>query len=65
MSSIDDVPSSTITESPEVVWIKDDSERKVIIMDVASTIVDQNVDLSTKFAESHDTNAYIRVHRQR
>ena len=32
--------------------MKDDSERKAIIMEVASTIVDQNVDLSTKFAES-------------
>ena len=50
MSSIDDVPSSTIIESPEEVWMKDDSERKAIIMEVASTIVDHNVDLSTKFA---------------
>lgn len=52
MSSIDDVPSSTIIQSPEEVWIKDDSERKAVIMEVATTIVDQNVDLSTKFVES-------------
>ena len=52
MSSIDDVPSSTIIQSPEDVWMKDDSERKVMVMEVASIIIDQNVDLSTKFAES-------------
>ena len=46
------IPSSTIIDSPEEVWIKDDSERKAIIMEVASTTVDQYVDLSTKFAES-------------
>ena len=52
MSSIDDLPSFTITQSPEDVWMKDNSERKAIVMEVASSIVDQNVDLSTKFVES-------------
>ena len=44
MSSIDDVPSSTIIQSPEDIWMKDNSERKAIVMEVASIIVDQHVD---------------------
>ena len=55
MSSVDDVPSSTI-QSPEDAWMKDDSERKSILMEVASLIVEQNVDLSTTFSEAQSTN---------
>ena len=51
MSSIDEVPSTTVIQSPEDVWMKDDSERKAIVTEIASIIVDQNVDLSTNFAE--------------
>ena len=52
MSSIDAVPSSNIIQSADEVWMKDDEERKSILMDVASEIVDQHVDLSTNFADS-------------
>ena len=55
MSSVDDVPSSTI-QSPEDAWMKDDSERKSILMEVASLIVEQNVNLSTMFSEAQSTN---------
>lgn len=52
MSSIDAVPTSKIIASPEEVWMKDDSDRKSVLMEVASAIVDQYVDLSTNFADS-------------
>ena len=52
MSSVDAVPSSSIIQSSDEAWMKDDSERKSILMDVASAIVDQHVDLSTNFADS-------------
>ena len=44
MSSIDEIPSSTVIQSPEDAWMKDDSERKSILMEVATLIVEQNVD---------------------
>lgn len=52
MSSVDAVPSSDIIPSPDEVWMRDDSDRKSILMDVASAIVDQHVNLSTHFADS-------------
>ena len=52
MSSVDAVPSSNVIQSPEEAWMRDDIERKSILMDVSSLIVDQNVDLSTTFADS-------------
>ena len=55
MSSIDAIPSSSIIPSPEEAWMKDDTERKSILMDVASDIVDKYVDLSTTFADSRSS----------
>lgn len=52
MSSVDDIPSSSIIQSHGEAWMKDDSERKSILMDVASLIVEQNIDLSTTFTDS-------------
>ena len=52
MSSVDAVPSSNVIQSPEEAWMRADIERKSILMDVASLIVDQNVDLSITFADS-------------
>ena len=51
MSSVDEIPSSTVIDSPEEVWMKDDTERKSILNDVASRVVEGYVDLSTRFAE--------------
>jgi L1 cell adhesion molecule like protein len=56
MSSIDEIPSSTVIQSPEDAWMKDDSERKSILMEVATLIVEQNVDLSTTFSDSQSSN---------
>ena len=53
MSSIDDVPSSGVIQSPEEVWFKNDSERKAILEEVSSLIVEQYVDLSTIFHSKH------------
>lgn len=50
MSSIDEVPSSGVIQSPEEVWLKDDSERKAILEEVSSLVVEQYVDLSTIFS---------------
>ena len=44
MSSIDEIPSSTVIQSPEDALMKDDSERKSILMELATLIVEQNVD---------------------
>ena len=52
MSSVDAVPSSNVIHSPEEAWMRDDIERKSILIDVASLIVDQNVDLSSTSADS-------------
>lgn len=52
MSAVDEVPSSGFIKEPEEVWMKDDSERRSILMDVAKAIVEQHVDLSTNFSES-------------
>jgi L1 cell adhesion molecule like protein len=55
MSSVDEVPSSQFVPSPEEAGMRVDSERKSILMEVASHIVDHNVDLSTTFADSQST----------
>ena len=52
MSSIEGIPSSSVIPAPDEAWMKDDSERKSILMDVASDIVDKYVDLSTTFADT-------------
>ena len=52
MSALNEVPSSAVIDSPEDAWRKDDTERKSILTEVSSQIVDQYVDLSTSFAES-------------
>lgn len=52
MASVNAMPSSNVIQSPDEVWQKDDSERKSILLEVASQIVDQNVDLSCTFADS-------------
>lgn len=36
--------------------MKDDSERQSILMDVAKVIIEQHVDLSTNFSDSHSSN---------
>ena len=51
MSSVAEIPSSTVIDSPEEVWMKDDTERKSILNDVASRVVEGYVDRSTRFAE--------------
>lgn len=56
MSSIDEIPSSTVIQSPEDALMKDDSERKSILIEVATLIVEQNVDLSTSFSDSQSSN---------
>lgn len=55
MSAVDEVPSSAVIKSPEDAWMKDDSERKSILMDVASLLVEQHVDLSINFSESQSS----------
>ena len=52
MSSVNAVPSSNVIQSTDELWMRDDSERKSVLMEVASQIVDQNVDLSCTFADS-------------
>ena len=52
MSAVNEIPTSTVIDSPEDVWMKDDTERKSILRDVTSQIVDQYIDLSTTFTES-------------
>lgn len=52
MSSVNDIPSSTVIDSPEDVWMMDDTERKCILYDVASQVVEGYIDLSTRFAET-------------
>ena len=52
MSSVDAVPSSNVIQSPDEVWMRDDSRRKSVLMEMASQIIDQNVDLSCTFADS-------------
>ena len=54
MSSIDEVPSSGVVQSPSEAWLKDDSERKAILDEVTSLVVEQYVDLSTMFSKPHD-----------
>ena len=48
MSAIDEVPSSV------PIWMKSDSERKAIVKEVASLVVEQCVDLSTIFSSPQD-----------
>lgn len=50
MSSIDDIPSSGVIQSPDEVWFKDDNEREAILEEVSSLVVEQYVDLSTIFS---------------
>ena len=52
MASVDAMPTSNVIQYPDEVWQKDNSERKAILLEVASQIVDQNVDLSCTFADS-------------
>ena len=54
MSTIDEVPSSGVIQSPEEIWMKGDSERKAIVKEVASLVVEQCVDLSTIFSSPQD-----------
>ena len=49
MSSIDEVPVSGVIQCPEEAWFKDDNERKAILEEVSSLVVEQYVDLSTIF----------------
>ena len=56
MSSVNEIPSSSVIESPEGSWMKDDSERKSILMEVATLIVEQNVDLSMTFSDSQSSD---------
>ena len=46
MSAVNEIPSSAVIDTPEDVWMKDDMDRKAILRDVASLIVDECVDLS-------------------
>ena len=55
MSAVDEIPSSGFIKEADEVWMKDDSERRSILMDVAKAIVEQHVDLSTNFSESHSS----------
>ena len=52
MSTPDESPSSLFGVLPVDAWMKDDNERKQLLMDVASHIVEHNVDLSTSFCDS-------------
>ena len=48
MSDINDLPTQTITSYET--WMMDDIERRRILMDTATQIVEENVDLSTNFS---------------
>ena len=50
MCAIDEMPSSGVIQCPDEVWMKDDSERKSILNEVASLVVERYVDLSTIFS---------------
>ena len=60
MSAVNKTPFSTVIDSPEDAWIKGDVERKAILTDVTSRIVDRFVDLSTTFAKSRPHTEQIR-----
>ena len=62
MSNIAEIPSSTVVDSPEEVWMKDDTERKSILNDVASRVVEECFDLSTRFAEMKQHQSGDGVH---
>ena len=47
MSGVGDLPNESVVSHDT--WMKDDAERKKILMDVATQIVEDNVDLSTSF----------------
>ncbi len=55
MSAVDEIPSSGFIKEADEAWMKDDSERRSILMDVAKAIVEQHVDLSTTFSECHSS----------
>lgn len=59
MSNIGDIPSESMI--PQDAWMMDDTERRRILMDTATQIVEQNVDLSISFspesAESSEMTA--------
>lgn len=55
MSAVDKVPSSGVIKEPEELWMKQDNERKSVLMDVASLAIEQHVDLSTNFSESQSS----------
>ena len=54
MSSLTDVPLPALI--PADVWMLSDSERRSILMDVASQVVQQHVDLSTHFSDGKQRN---------
>ena len=56
MSAIDEKPSSGFVKEAEEAWMKDDSERRSILMDVAKGLVEQHVDLSINFSESRSSS---------
>jgi L1 cell adhesion molecule like protein len=62
MSSITDIPSSTVIDSPEEVWMMDDNDRKSILNDIASRVVENYVDLCTRFAETKQRRSADGVH---
>ena len=62
MSSVNDIPSSTVIDSPEEVWMMDDTERKSILYDIASQVVENYIDLSTRFAETKQCPSADGVH---
>ena len=48
MSGVNDLPTQTITSHEA--WMMDDIERRRILMDTTTQIVEENVDLSTNFS---------------
>ena len=59
MSAVNEIPSSVVIDTPEDVWMKDDMDRKEILRDVVSRIVDECVDLSKTFAESRPRTGQV------
>lgn len=55
MSSIRDLPLPAII--PNDAWMLSDSERRSILMDVASQVVQRHVDLSTQFSDGKKHNS--------
>ena len=62
MSSIAEIPSSMVIDSPEEVWMKDNTECKSILNNIASRVVEDYVHLSTRFAETKQCPSGDGVH---